>query len=66
MGPAPGRSSSGGSQSKMSRHRVVDTHNPTPLLDDFSTLEAILGPKANPLSIRLAGAFECTRLKLLV
>jgi len=50
----------------MSRHRVVDTHNPTPLLDDFSTLEAILGPKANPLSIRLAGAFECTRLKLLV
>jgi hypothetical protein len=26
----------------------------TPLLDGFSTLEAFLGPKAQPLSIRLA------------
>jgi hypothetical protein len=34
----------------------------TPLLDGFSTLEAFLGPKALKLSIRLAGALECSRL----
>jgi len=81
MGPRSGKEQQCGSDAKLSRHRVVDTHTfvqrahkgmsqrtgrsirdqrckeLTPLLDGFSTLEAFLGPKAQPLSRNLLGLF---------
>ena len=37
----------------------------TPLLDDFSTLEAFLGPKAQPLSVDVLSLILCSDCNLI-